>query len=103
MEPGSDIEGLCRRCGRCCYAKVIIGDEVCYTDIPCEFLDPATKTCTVYGRRFEANPDCLTVEEGIKARVFPADFPYVAGLDGYRPPRTDSDPAEMARLYREET
>ena len=99
MTAATDNDGLCRRCGRCCYAKVVFGDDIFCTDIPCPLLNVATKRCTVYERRFAVNPDCLTVEEGIKYRVFPADCPYVAGLEGYRPPRQDRDPRQMGMLY----
>lgn len=80
-------EARCRQCGRCCCAKLIIGDEVVYTAKVCKHLDPATKLCRVYERRHEVNPGCLNVEEGIKLGVFPADCPYVQGIEGYRPPR----------------
>ena len=90
-------DDLCRRCGRCCYAKVII-DDVYSTDVPCQYLDTASNNCTVYERRFELNPECLTVPQGIRARVFPADCPYVADVKGYRPPRDDRDPSEMGRI-----
>jgi len=92
-------EDACLRCGRCCYAKVVIGDDVFYTDIPCLYLDVSTRLCRVYEHRFEVNPDCLTVEKGIAGRAFPADCPYVAGIQDYRPPRADGDPREMGRLY----
>lgn len=95
-------EDLCRRCGLCCYAKVIIRGEIYYTDIPCHHLDTRTNLCTVYERRFEVEPDCLTVEEGIKCRVFPADCPYVKGLKGYRAPHIDCDREEMGRVYRDD-
>lgn len=80
-------EALCRRCGRCCCAKLIISGEVVYTPHFCKHLDPATRLCTIYERRFEINPDCMTVEEGIRCGVFPADCPYVQGIENYRPPR----------------
>ncbi len=102
MPKDKNNEDLCRRCGRCCYAKVILEKEVYYTDIPCVYLDLETNLCTVYEHRFEVNPDCLTVEEGIKMGVFPADCPYVKDLPGYRPPHTDCDLEEMSRLYLDE-
>jgi hypothetical protein len=79
-------ENLCRRCGRCCSAKIIIQDEVVAIPVACRYLDPETRLCTVYERRFEVNPRCLTVEEGIRMRVFPADCPYVADLEDYKGP-----------------
>ncbi|MHC5057383.1 MAG: CxxCxxCC domain-containing protein [Planctomycetota bacterium] len=89
-------EAVCRRCGRCCYAKLLVGDQVIYTDTPCAHLDLETRLCRVYGRRHEANPDCLSVDEGVRRGVFPADCPYVAGTPGYRAPVEDTDPAVLA-------
>lgn len=86
-------ESLCRRCARCCYEKLLIGDEVVLTRVPCRFLDLETRLCTVYAHRHEENIRCLTVEEGIAARAFPSDCPYVQDCAAYRPPLDpESDP-----------
>lgn len=77
----------CRKCGRCCYAKLILDGEVVYTPFPCSHLDEETRLCTIYERRHELNPQCLAVEVGIRLGVFPADCPYVRGLPDYVPPR----------------
>ena len=81
-------EALCRRCGKCCYRKIIIGRTVAITPFPCEHLDTETSACTVYARRHEVNPRCLSVPEGLKRSAFPADCPYVASFapEGYQPP-----------------
>lgn len=89
-------EAKCRRCGRCCFAKLRVGDRVVYLDSPCAHLDLETRLCRVYGRRHEVNPGCLTVEEGTRRGVFPADCPYVAGLPGYRAPIEDPGPGFLA-------
>ena len=81
----AEHEALCRRCGRCCYEKFIIDNHVFTTRTPCQFLDVKNNTCKVYDHRFEANPRCLTVEQGIDFGVFPADCPYVKGLENYLP------------------
>ena len=86
---------LCERCGRCCCIKIVADGEVIYTPYFCEYYDPETKLCTVYERRHEVNPRCLTVEEGIKLGVFPADCPYVRDLPDYRPPRASPTPDEL--------
>lgn len=91
---------LCRRCGRCCAKKMSVDGEVVYLPFYCGFLDVETKLCRVYERRFEANPRCLTVEEGVALGVFPADCPYVAGVAGYSPPRERCTVEEL-ELYRE--
>ncbi len=89
LEAEEHPEDLCRKCGLCCHAKVVVGDEVFLMDDHCPYLDPATNLCTIYERRHKLNPQCLTIDQGIKLRAFPAGCPYVAGLSGYKPPRTD--------------
>ena len=78
---------LCERCGRCCYAKLVINGRVVYTPYPCPYLDEDTRLCTIYGRRHEHNPHCLTVEMGTRLGAFPADCPYVRDLPDYVAPR----------------
>jgi uncharacterized cysteine cluster protein YcgN (CxxCxxCC family) len=97
-EPDRQHEALCRRCGRCCFHKLLVGDEVVYTDTPCVYLDLETHQCTVYERRHEVNPDCLDVDAGIARGVFPADCPYVAGLASYKPPVEDPSDELLADL-----
>ena len=94
MSPSPQHEALCRRCGRCCYEKLIIDGCVFTTDTPCEYLDTLTNLCTIYPRRHKINPLCLTVEQGIRYGVFPADCPYVKDRPEYQP-------AEEGRLYPE--
>jgi len=79
-------EARCRRCGRCCYEKHIIGDRVFLTRLPCRYLDTRTNLCTIYEKRHEICPGCLDVPTGIEFGVFPADCPYVQDIPGYRPP-----------------
>lgn len=76
-------DAMCRRCGQCCFTGLVVAGVTIGTDIPCRFLDVETRLCTVYERRHEANPNCLTVEEGIKVSAFPADCPYVRDVAGY--------------------
>ena len=83
--PPAEHEALCRRCGRCCYEKLIMGNHVFTTRKPCPHLDVQTNLCTVYERRLEVNPRCLTISQGIQLGVFPADCPYVRGLRDYTP------------------
>ena len=78
---------LCERCGRCCYSKVIVDGEVVSTPFPCPYLDEQTRLCTIYERRHELNPQCLTIEIGVRLGLFPADCPYVRDVPGYRAPR----------------
>jgi len=79
-------EELCRKCGRCCRVKLIVEDEVFVLPESCPYLDAETKLCSVYERRHEVNPDCADMATAIRARVFPADCPYVADIADYRAP-----------------
>ena len=83
--PDPAHEALCRRCARCCYEKLIVDGRVFTRRAPCPHLDVQTRLCAVYERRFQVNPRCLSVEQGIELGIFPASCPYVRGLRGYRP------------------
>ena len=89
----------CKKCGRCCVEKFIVGDDVYLTPYHCKYLDLDTRLCTVYDRRESLDVECLSVKEGIKNHVFPADCSYVEGLTDYQPPRDDwwTDP-DVAQL-----
>lgn len=78
-------EALCRRCGKCCYEKLIVDGHVFTARKPCPYLDVKTNLCMAYEKRFEVNARCLTVPQGIELGIFPADCPYVRDLPGYRP------------------
>ena len=78
-------EALCRRCGRCCYEKLIVDGRVFTTERPCTHYDERTRLCRIYEARRRMNPRCLTVAEGIRWGVFPADCPYVQDLEDYLP------------------
>ncbi len=81
-------EQKCRRCGRCCFEKLDLDGEILYTDEPCEYLDPATRLCSVYPQRHTARPGCAPLTpEHLAMGILPADCPYVDGLPNYRAPR----------------
>ncbi|MDR1520461.1 MAG: hypothetical protein LBU23_10015 [Planctomycetota bacterium] len=79
-------EELCRRCGVCCHEKARFGSLVVITDIPCRFLDPATRLCRVYPDRLSRQPRCSSAADSLLAGTLPADCPYVQGAAGYRAP-----------------
>jgi len=82
-----DWEARCRRCGRCCYEKIEFEGHIYYTDTPCEKLDLESRCCTVYADREMLRPGCVQLTPEIVGRGFlPADCPYVAGIENYRPP-----------------
>lgn len=86
-------ESLCNGCAKCCYKKIIVGRTVYITPFPCEYLDTHSNLCTIYDRRHELNPECLSLEVGMKHSAFPADCPYVPEMapKNYKPAREDYD------------
>ncbi len=94
-------ESLCRKCGRCCCRKFIVGGRVYFTPFYCIHLDPETRLCRVYHHRFQVNPICIPVSRGMARGVFPVDCPYVAGHQGYEPPVADQDFFGLGELAKE--
>ncbi len=89
VDPGSpEWEAICRRCGECCFELVFDEDDTLISSTMCEFLDPETRTCTVYETRFEACHDCirLTNENLPRFDWLPDTCGYVVrfGLRGRR-------------------
>lgn len=73
-------EAICTKCGKCCYEKVDLGcGEIRYTDEPCAYLDTVTHLCTVYERRHEVEPDCISLTEHLVRTLhwLPKDCAYV--------------------------
>lgn len=91
------MESLCRHCGLCCQQKVRAGDVVIISDVPCEFLDPATNMCTVYPERFIRQPLCCNIDVAIANNAQPNECPYVGGNSKYDAPLLISEHPE----YRE--
>jgi uncharacterized cysteine cluster protein YcgN (CxxCxxCC family) len=52
-------EAICRRCGECCFERTYDHDDSLLDSTICDFLDPVTRLCTVYERRFEVCHDCI--------------------------------------------
>ena len=96
-DPGSR-EALCRRCGRCCYHKLVVDDLVIALSDPCIHLDTDTHLCKVYENRFQINPGCLSVARGIPRRAFPEDCPYASNLTHYRGPIYGMSREEIGQL-----
>lgn len=96
IDPNStEWEGLCKRCGRCCYEKIEFEGRVYYTDKPCDRLDPDTLLCTVYLDRHVIKPECTPLTGEILQRgILPRDCPYVAGIVGYSAPQLWEDDGE---------
>ncbi|MHC4871125.1 MAG: CxxCxxCC domain-containing protein [Planctomycetota bacterium] len=97
----SEDKDICRKCGKCCYEKIIADDDVIFTSVPCKFLDEENNLCKVYENRHDAHIRCLTIEEGIKARAFPADCPYVKDVKGYQEPVELEDTTAVNKFVEE--
>lgn len=79
----TDWEGICKRCGLCCFEKWVEGDGTVHvTPIPCRYLDVVTRTCKVYHKRFEVDERCvkLTPEVVRSVNWLPEDCAYVVYL-----------------------
>jgi uncharacterized cysteine cluster protein YcgN (CxxCxxCC family) len=72
-------EKICRRCGACCYDKLVDENDKLIKKTPCRFLDLETRMCKVYEHRFEIEKDCikLTPENIKKFDWLPDDCGYV--------------------------
>jgi len=81
------VEDLCRRCGRCCCVKIQIDGEFLLTPYLCPHLDPRTRLCTIYARRYELNPLCSGPLAGIQDGFWPDACAYADAIPGYRGPR----------------
>lgn len=97
-KPDAKHEDLCRRCGRCCYEKYVIQDVVFTSRTPCPHLDVATNSCRIYADRLKKNSRCMDIKTGISMGVFPADCPYVQGVENYIPSEPGWLDEETVRL-----
>lgn len=87
-----DWDSVCSRCGRCCYEKIDFEGKIYYTELPCEFLDPGTKTCLVYAERDSKRPGCVRLtRDSIQKGFLPGDCPYVADIENYPAPILSDD------------
>ncbi len=81
----SDWESLCRRCGRCCFEKLVDADgRIHPTRIPCCHLDVATRECRVYEKRLEVGEGCIRLTPEVVAAIawLPEDCAYVQHVHG---------------------
>ncbi|MCD6527343.1 MAG: hypothetical protein J7K75_10170 [Desulfuromonas sp.] len=82
-------EGLCQRCGRCCYGKVDYNDQIYLTAVPCEFLDLHSRQCTIYEQRCSMKKECVPLSpEVIALGVLPEGCPYRALVPSASAPRS---------------
>lgn len=84
----------CKKCGRCCFYKIIIDGIPVFTKRCCKYLNLETKKCKVYKRRFDEGIGCLDIKTSIEKRALPSDCPYVENINGYTGPLTPEQAIE---------
>jgi len=82
-------ESLCRKCGTCCLGSTYFqGKLAIIPELPCKYLsrvDENTAVCAIYQNRHQIVKWCKRVtKQSVRNGLFPADCPYVRGIDGYR-------------------
>ncbi len=88
-------EDLCLKCGRCCRKKFLgLDGAIVYSNEACKHLDPETKLCTVYERRFIVHRGCIPIHVAKMEGFLPAHCAYVRDDPDYKPPR-EATPAEL--------
>ena len=80
-------ENWCLRCGRCCHEKIRLDDgRVLITDIPCDYLDAATRLCRVYDDRSRRQMRCQSASASAEVGALPGDCPYALVVEDYLVP-----------------
>lgn len=92
-------ESLCKRCGLCCICKYGIPNKVVfYTDVRCDALNPKTKECTIYKKRFKINGNnCRKVDLDaiLTENIVPRTCGYVEYIFGPAPFKISVDWEKM--------
>jgi len=76
----------CNQCpsslrGMCCWFSIYDGVDN-FIVRPCPYLSKKTRRCTIYKKRFEINPRCLTLKKGLERGAFPKECAYVKEYKG---------------------
>ncbi len=73
-------DDLCTCCGKCCYDRRVAddGEVIINYLMPCEYLDPETKLCTIYQDRLKKCSHCgkVTLWVALFNPTLPNDCPY---------------------------
>lgn len=79
-------EAICNQCGKCCLIKLQDEDtdDIYYTDVVCQYMDPETCRCTHYEDRCQLVPTCLklTPENVDQIEWMPPSCAYRALVEG---------------------
>lgn len=85
-----ETENLCVDCpeeirGICCYYSTKIeGHSIYLLNHPCKHFNPDTRKCSIYEKRHEINPNCLTLKEMYVKGTLPKNCPYVVNDSTYQ-------------------
>ena len=82
MDPLIAWEQSCRRCGLCCFEKVIEENgRIRTTTVACRYLDIVTRECKVYAKRQAVESTCVKLTPEIVATVdwLPEECAYRKG------------------------
>lgn len=93
-------EKTCNNCGKCCFEKECRkGDWVINYDKPCKFLKFVghRSECSVYDKRFDNCPTCVTIPEAITRKSLPSSCAYAKQVPCYRAPIDKREWYESAR------
>ncbi len=77
-------EAVCVRCGRCCHERLVGPEgEILAWGAPCPYLDPESRLCTAYERRFELEVECRLVTPRVvqRSRLMPEGCAYYRLLE----------------------
>lgn len=89
-------ELMCDRCGRCCLNKVNGPNRtVVYTRIACYLLNPETRQCSNYQRRWKFCPDCKSLSPNYVPNWLPDTCAYRRWKDG----KAKASVKEIERKY----
>ena len=85
-----ETENLCVNCpeeirGICCnYLAWIEGHLIYLPNHPCKYLNLDTRKCSIYEKRHEINPNCLTLKEMYIKGTLPKNCPYIINDSTYQ-------------------
>ena len=86
----STTENLCINCsdeikGICCYYLTWLEGHLIYLpNHPCKYLNLNTRKCSIYEKRHEINPNCLTLKEMYIKGTLLKNCPYVINDSKYQ-------------------
>jgi uncharacterized cysteine cluster protein YcgN (CxxCxxCC family) len=81
-----DFESLCRQCGLCCHAKIVLldGTSIIHPGVTCKYQN-ANGICTIYNERLKINPKCNSLKQLMDSDgILPEGCPFTNLRAGYK-------------------